>query len=531
MMRTLLLSLLAVVALAACRNDLVCPQGEVDCGGKCVSLLTDAASCGACGHACGPLEACAAGTCGCAADVATCGGACTDLARDPANCGACGAACGAADYCTTAGGGTSCTASCPSGFTACGRACVDLTADVRNCGACGHACGRGESCVNGACGADIQVACFSTSDVRPVAADLSPAGDPRLAFGNPTVLALANGVVWAASGYPATVAAIPLDGRASSHVVLAGNDLEGIHAYGGAVLVSNVDTGTLVILDAASGAVRDELVLPGDAPNPHGIAVVGSTAYVALTGYGPGGTKPTLSGQAIATIDLAPLAACLADSKPPSCANGEPCGAGRTCRGGECRLPCGIVTGAIDLMQVAGTADRDAGGYPFPGQLAVRGSRVFAPLANLKLADCGGGYIEYCRPAGNGKLAVIDAAANGAVSAMDLGSDCRNPGDVEVYGSTLWVSCGSFAFPSDAPGRVVALDVSGAPALAGPAVDIPNIVPWSLAFCGGLGYVTDSASGGIIRFDPLTRAADAPVPVCPILPPSKFTFASDIVCR
>jgi len=530
-MRKLLLPLLAVVALAACRKDLVCPQGETDCGGKCVSLQTDAANCGACAHACGSLEACSGGACGCAADVASCGGACTDLARDAANCGACGAACAAAQYCTTAGGSTSCTASCPTGFTACGRACVDVTSDSRSCGACGHVCTRGESCVNGACGADIQVACFSTSDVRPVTADLTAAGDPRLAYGNPTVLALANGVVFAASGYPATVAAIPLDGRATTHVVLTGNDLEGILAYGGAVLISNADAGTLVVLDAASGAVRDELVLPGDAPNPHDIAVVGSTAYVALTGYGPGGVKATLSGQAIAKIDLSPLAACLADASPPSCASGEPCPAGRSCRGGECRLPCGVVSGAIDLMQVPGTADGGAGGYPFPGQLAVRDSKIYAPLANLKLADCGGGYMEYCEPAGHGKLAIIDAAAGDATSAIDLGADCRNPGDVDVYGSTLWVSCGSFLYPTEAPGRVVALDVSGAPTLAGAAVDVSKIVPWSLAFCGGVGYVTDSASGAIVRFDPLSRAADAPVTVCPILPPSKFTFASDIVCR
>ena len=95
---------LTLTLVTGCKDELVCPQGETDCDGRCVSLLSDEAHCGACGTACGALETCSGGTCACADAVAECGGACTDLARDAENCGACGLACEVAAYCTTTGG-------------------------------------------------------------------------------------------------------------------------------------------------------------------------------------------------------------------------------------------------------------------------------------------------------------------------------------------------------------------------------------------------------------------------------------------
>jgi hypothetical protein len=88
MKRTKLVALVVsgIVLLSACKEELICPGGEVDCGGTCVSLLTDR-NCGACGNAVGPLQICAAGTPACAPDVAICDGACTDL-RD-GYCGGC----------------------------------------------------------------------------------------------------------------------------------------------------------------------------------------------------------------------------------------------------------------------------------------------------------------------------------------------------------------------------------------------------------------------------------------------------------
>ncbi|HEY6099446.1 MAG TPA: hypothetical protein VIW03_08455, partial [Anaeromyxobacter sp.] len=84
--------LVAITLLSSCKKELVCPAGQTECYGSCVSLLTDARSCGACGHAVGPLEVCSAGSPACGPGIAACAGACTDLARDAANCGACGSA-------------------------------------------------------------------------------------------------------------------------------------------------------------------------------------------------------------------------------------------------------------------------------------------------------------------------------------------------------------------------------------------------------------------------------------------------------
>lgn len=527
-MRSIVLLLAAVLALGACRKDLVCPEGEVDCGGRCVSLLSSASDCGACGAACGPLEACSAGACGCAAGVATCGGACTDLARDPNHCGACGAACAPAEFCTTEGAATTCTASCPGGFVTCGRACVDLAADRLHCGACGNACATGQSCRGSQCRADIQVACFASGDVRPVDAELAPAGTPRLASGSPVALAIGGDVLYTANGFPAAVGILPLDDRlASSVTVFTGsNDLQDVTAAAGAVLATNASTGTILVLDA-TGRVLDEIVLPGTLPNPHGVAVAGTTAWVALYGDGPNGFSglPFATGQGIAKIDLSPLAACAApDPAPPACGAGGACPAGRECRDGACRLLCGAVVSAIDLVAVAGSAD--APGYPFPNRVVASGTRAFFTLSNLEFADLGGGFAGYFAPAGNGKLAVVDAAAGDAVSIVDLGPGCKNPGDVALVGTTLWIACGSFSFPLDAPGTIVSVDVSGAP-LVGPAVDASAIVPGNLAFCGGRGYVTDQGSGRVMRFDPASRAPEQPVEICPTV---FFALASDVAC-
>ncbi|MGC4000940.1 MAG: MXAN_6577-like cysteine-rich protein [Anaeromyxobacter sp.] len=534
----LLLPALLLVA-AGCENKLTCPQGEVDCGGRCVSLLTSADNCGACGNGCGALGVCSAGSCGCAPGVATCDGVCTDLARDPAHCGDCDTACGGeAALCYTDGDATSCTGSCPEGTSACSGACVDTTSDRLHCGACGHACAVGQACRDGACAADIQVACYATGDVRPVTADLSPAGEPRLARGSPTVLAASADMLYTGNGYPAGLGVIPLDDRLPTDLtVLAGDDAEAVTTYANAVLVSNAGQGTLVVLDAR-GQVLDEIALPGveldppRAPNPHGLAVVGSTAYVALYGDGPNGFsgQSTVSGQAVAKVDLSGLPACVADAAPPACGEGSSCDDGRTCREGACRLRCGEVSGTIDLLGVPGTADSTAEepAYPFPQAVAVRGSKVYVTLSNLAYADLGGGFAGYLKPAGNGKLAVIDSAAGDAVSVVDLGTDCRNPGSLAIDDQTGWVACASMSFPELAPNRIVSVDLGAAQPALGTPVDASAIAPGALAICGGMGYVTDQASGAVLRFDLTTRTAEDPVTVCPT---AWFAWASDIACQ
>lgn len=502
----LTLALSCAALLLACKHEIRCPQGETACGDQCVSLLTSIDHCGTCGVA-GKrgLQQCRAGSLGCAPGVPVCDGACTDLARDPAHCGDCGTACGQGQLCLTDDAGTRCADACPEGWATCGGACVALDGDPMNCGACGRACDAGQTCRAGACTADLEVACYASGDVRPVTTDLEPAGAARVADGSPIALAVLGGAVYSGNGYPGGVTVFPLDDRLARRVVpLSGNDVEGITAYAGTVLVVNAAANALAVLDAG-GAVLDEFAMPGDAPNPHGVAVAGTTAYVSLYGDGPDGFggHPRATGQRIALVDLSALPGCVAGTSER----------------------CGAVTSSIDLLSVAGSAD--AGGYPFPSKLAVHGSRVYATLANLKRADCGGQWYGYCQPAGNGKLAVIDPAAANVVSIVDLGPQCRNPGDIHVDGDVAWISCGSFGFRTEAPGAVVPVDLSGATPVVGTALDLSGIVPGGLAICGGMGYVTDQGSGAVLRFNTTTRHVDAPVTVCPTV---YFAWAADVAC-
>ncbi|HEX9051412.1 MAG TPA: MXAN_6577-like cysteine-rich protein [Anaeromyxobacter sp.] len=495
----------ALVVLSACTKDLVCPSGETDCGGRCVSLLSDPGNCGACGAAVKALETCAAGAPACAAGIDACGGACTDLARDPANCGACGNACAAGAYCTTAGGTTSCTDACPAGFTACGGACVDLLSDRFHCGACGNACPSGQTCDAGACRSDLAVACYATNEVLPVGADLAPAGAGRTTPAGPAALAVLGGAVYSANGWPAaSVSVLPLDPALPSRdVVLSGTDLEAIGAYENVLLVANAAIGSLVLL-RPSGDVLDEIAMPGQqaGPNPRGVAVAGSAAYVALYGNGPG------SGQAIAKVDLSSLAACASGAA----------------------ASCGAVTATLDLASVAGAAD--VGALPFPSAAVSAGGRVYVALANLgeDTISCGTGcsYTGWVKPAGNGRLAVVDPAAGDAVSIVPL-PGCGNPGALAVAGSTVWVSCGALSYPDLAPSAVVPVDVSTTPPSVGPPLPLPAIVAGKLAFCGGLGYVTDQASGAVLRFDPATRTAGDPTVVCPTSAYG-WAWAADVAC-
>jgi len=178
---------------------------------------------------------------------------------------------------------------------------------------------------------------------------------------------------------------------------------------------------------------------------------------------------------------------------------------------------------------VAGAADD--GAYPFPTRIGALGTRLYVTLANLESADCGGGIIAYCKPAGSGRLAVIDTSDD-SVSIVDLGADCKNPGAVAISGTTAWVACGSFTFASEAPGAVVPVDLSGATPVVGAKVAVSivassSFVPGALAVCGGKGYVGDQLSGTVARFDLSAKALDAYAVVCPT---QYFAWAADVVC-
>jgi hypothetical protein len=497
-MKKLLPLLLAVFAGCDTTLDLVCPSGGTACGGHCVALATDPNNCGGCGAVVGALEVCLAGVVACAPLNPICDGACTDVAHDPANCGDCAVACGATQYCTTGVGASTCTDVCAGGLTACGRACVDVAADRSHCGGCGVRCATGQACRAGVCTADIYVACYATTEVMPVTADLAPAGSAARTAGGPIALAVGNGAVYSANGWPGSVSILPFDGSTRTVVAnLGGDDAEGVVLYQNALLVSNADLGTVAFL-SASGSVIGEVAMPAQqwAPTPFGIAVEGGRAYVALAGKG----GP--AGQSVAVLDLSGLGACAAGA-----------------------APCATVEREIDLLSVPGAAD--APGLPFPADVATHGGRVFVSLNNRK--QDGSGY--YVQPAGSGRLAMIDPAADHAVSIVDLGSECGNPGGMALHGSTLWIACGSWGYPLLAPSAVVPVDIASAAPTIGTPIDMTGIVPGKLAFCGGVGYVTDQASGQVVRFDPVSRSVESPVEVCPMTAgPYGYAWASDVAC-
>jgi hypothetical protein len=141
-------------------------QGQTECGGVCIDLLSDVANCGGCGAACAVGETCSGGACAAVVAAAQttcegqgltdCGGGCVALQTDAVNCGICGNVCPAGATCV--GGSCQSPSGCAAGLTNCGALCVDLQTDVFNCGACGNACGVSDQegvqtiCDGGVCG-------------------------------------------------------------------------------------------------------------------------------------------------------------------------------------------------------------------------------------------------------------------------------------------------------------------------------------------------------------------------------------------
>lgn len=75
--------------LESCRDDVcVCNPGLTRCDGTCKNLLTDPASCGACGNACtgaGLSGQCVDGVCECAPGFIRCGDQCINVLGDDVN--------------------------------------------------------------------------------------------------------------------------------------------------------------------------------------------------------------------------------------------------------------------------------------------------------------------------------------------------------------------------------------------------------------------------------------------------------------
>lgn len=479
---------LALAALAGCHSEKTCAVGQTLCGGRCTSVEIDSSNCGACGARCGAYEECNAGACECGPGTIVCAGAgnearpaCVDPTSDPANCAGCGTACGAGQVCATSGDATACAGACPAGQTACAGGCVDLRSSRWSCGACGARCDRGESCRDGACRPDLLVACFSTDEVRPVDAALR-SGLPRAAGDGPVALAATAQGAWAAASLSHSVVAFPVDlSREGHEVFLGGSDLEAIAAHGGRLYASNVGSGSLVVLDAATLRVVDEVVLgPSAGLNPRSVAFVGDRAWVALYG-----TDASSGGQELVEVDLSGAA--------------------------------GAVVARVSLASAA-----DLPGLPFPSHVVAVGAKVYATLANLKLGSSG----YYTDPAGHGKLAVVDTAAGNALAVVDLGAGCTNAGGLAVDRATLWVACGG-------TGNLQPVDLSTPAPAVGAPLAAGVFAPGSVAFCGGIGYVTDQWSGSVASFDPSGAGAAHAAEVCPLDRPAAdggWAWASDVAC-
>jgi hypothetical protein len=331
--------------------------------------------------------------------------------------------------------------------------------------------------------------------VRAVAPDLLTVGAARTAGAGPISLAVAGDRVFAANSLSHSLSALPLTGGAGTETVLAGNDFEFLTTREGLLLVSNSGGGTVIVYDPVAGRVVDEIAV-GDRPseNPRGIAFVGGRAFVALYGF-----DEVSGGQAIAVLDLSGLPACAAAGSPP---------------------PCGTLEKTIDLRAAPGASD--APGLPFPSRAVAVGSKVYFTLANMKKA--GDFYID---PAGPSKLAVVDTANGDALSIVQL-PGCTNAGGLAAAGTTLWVACADVAAPGLLP-----VDVAGEPA-PGALVPLPlgsPGAPGNVAFCAGMGYVTDLWSGTVIRFDPAGAASSDALAVCPLSPGEfGFAWAADVAC-
>jgi hypothetical protein len=456
-----------------------------------VPLQADPLHCGACGHACGSAEVCAAGACECGPGTVRCGAACVSV-TDPANCGACGHACTGTDVCGLLDGAPACLPACGDAETRCGLECADLAVSRLHCGACGRACQAGEACSGGAC-RSVQVACFASDDVRSIAPDLATTGSPRAAGDGPISLAALGADAWAVGSLSGSLLRLPLDqGAAPVEYALQGSDFEFITVHEGRLYLSNSGAGSVVVADPATGQPLDELAFPGLNPYPHGIAFEGGRAYVAL--YGKDAAS---DGQAVAVLDLAAPGAC-----------------------STATTRCATLAATLDLRGGA-----DAPGLPFPSRAVAFGGKVYVTVSNLKKDEDPGSWTFgfYVLPAGNGKLAVIDASAGDAVSFLDLGAACGNPGSLALDGSTLWVSCAAFGAAGLLP-----VDLSGAPAV-GTMVATTLGAPGNVAFCAGMGFVTDQYSGDLLRFDPAGAVAPATTTVCPN-GAQGWAWAADVLC-
>ena len=210
---TFFLFLVSALALGGCGDDTAseCPEGQVDCSGRCVDLQSDIADCGSCGNGCtvanGTPE-CSEGLCSvasCTTPYDDCDGSyetgCeADLNSDPQNCGGCGNACGDGQPCEAG----SCVDQCSGGLTDCGGACVDLLDDPSHCGGCGQQCSAANGtpgCSDGSCAIASCSAPYEDCDgIYETGCEVNTDQDPLRCGGCGIVCSVASGTPECSNG-------------------------------------------------------------------------------------------------------------------------------------------------------------------------------------------------------------------------------------------------------------------------------------------------------------------------------------------
>jgi hypothetical protein len=159
-----------------------CGAGLTNCSGACVNEQTDSSNCGACAKACTNGKVCSAGGCVCPAGKHDCNGTCADNTA-VATCGTSCSPCPTPTNGSATCDGTKCSPACAAGLGLCTNACVNEQTDSANCGMCGMACTGPRTCQTGKCVCpsgqhDCNGACVSNSAVSSCGASCTACAVP-----------------------------------------------------------------------------------------------------------------------------------------------------------------------------------------------------------------------------------------------------------------------------------------------------------------------------------------------------------------